>query len=139
MYNMRLCEGIHNCVHVHVHHSIQKQVMTCIALPLFMCHIHIQNNLSSRQSNRALTFLLLHTSQHTIHVHNSSSFFFFNLYNIIVVKAEVVDTSSVSDVVFPTSADELDNFTVVEMDDSAQITIPAGAITRLSAGNSGAS
>ena len=54
------------------------------------------------------------------------------------MKAEVVDTSSVSDVVFPTSADELDNFTVIEMDDSAQITIPAAAITRLSTGNSSA-
>ena len=54
------------------------------------------------------------------------------------MNGKVVDTSSVSDVVFPTTPDELDNFTVVEMDDSAQITIPAGAITRLSAGNSGA-
>ena len=57
---------------------------------------------------------------------------------IIVVNAEVVDISNVSDITFPTSSDELDNFTVVEMDDSAQITIPAGAITKLSAGNSSA-
>ena len=52
------------------------------------------------------------------------------------MNAEVVDTSSVSDIVFPAIDSDLDNFTAVEMNNTAQITIPAEAITTLSAANS---
>ena len=49
--------------------------------------------------------------------------------------AEVVDMLNVSDTVFPASSDQLGNFTATEMDDTAQITIPAEALSRLNAGN----
>ena len=52
------------------------------------------------------------------------------------MNAEVVDTSNVSDIVFPAIASDLDNFTAVEMNNTAQITVPAEAITILSAANS---
>ena len=51
------------------------------------------------------------------------------------MNAEVVDMSNVSDVVFPGIDSDLDNFTAVEMNNTAQITIPAEAITTLSAAN----
>ena len=51
---------------------------------------------------------------------------------VSVVSAEVVDTSStVSDFVFPESPSQLDNFTSVDVNDTVQITIPAGALTTL--------
>ena len=52
------------------------------------------------------------------------------------MNAEVVDTSNVSDIVFPAIASDLDNFTAVKMNNTAQITIPAEVITTLSAENS---
>ena len=59
------------------------------------------------------------------------------VHNIhLVVNAEVVDTSNVSDIVFPAVASDLDNFTAVEMNNTAQITIPAEAVNILSAANS---
>ena len=48
----------------------------------------------------------------------------------IVVNAEVVDTSNVSDIVFPATNSDLENFTA-EINNTAQITIPAEAITAL--------
>ena len=49
--------------------------------------------------------------------------------------AEVVDMLNVSDIVFPANPDQLGNFTATEMDDTAQIIIPADALARLNAGN----
>ena len=57
-------------------------------------------------------------------------------YFDLVVNAEVVDTSNVSDIVFPAIDSDLDNFTAVEMNNTAHITVPAEAITTLSAANS---
>ena len=51
----------------------------------------------------------------------------------LVVNAEMVDTSNVSDIVFPAVDSDLDNFTAAEMNNTAQITIPAEAFTTLSA------
>ena len=51
----------------------------------------------------------------------------------IVVSAQVVNSSAASDIVFPTNPDELANFTAVDMNNAAQITIPAEAITQLAA------
>ena len=56
-------------------------------------------------------------------------------YFHLVMNVEVVNTSNVSDIVFPAVASELDNFTAVEMNNTAQITIPAEAVTKLSAAN----
>ena len=54
---------------------------------------------------------------------------------VSVVSAEVVDTSSnVSDVVFPESPSQLDNFTSVDVNDAVQITIPGSALTTLTEG-----
>ena len=56
-------------------------------------------------------------------------------YFQLIVNAEMVDTSNVSDIVFPAVASDLDNFTAVEMNNTAQITIPAEAVTTLNAAN----
>ena len=54
---------------------------------------------------------------------------------VSVVSAEVVDTSSnVSDVVFPESPSQLDNFALVDVNDTVQITIPGSALTTLTEG-----
>ena len=45
----------------------------------------------------------------------------------------MVNSSAASDTVFPTNPDELANFTAVDMNNAAQITIPAEAITKLAA------
>ena len=55
-----------------------------------------------------------------------------------VVAAEVVNTSSASDVVFPAQPDQLKNFSSAAMNEVVQITIPAGSLSRLNTGNSGA-
>ena len=50
--------------------------------------------------------------------------------------AEVVDTSSnVSDIVFPKSPSQLDNFTSVDLNDTVQIIIPGSALTTLANGS----
>ena len=55
---------------------------------------------------------------------------------VVVVAAEVVDTSNISDVVFPVRSNQLKNFSLsVEINKIAQITIPATFLTRLATQN----
>lgn len=47
----------------------------------------------------------------------------------------MVDSTNVSDIVFPRGSQDLANFTAADMNNTAQITIPAEAVGRLAAAN----
>ena len=51
---------------------------------------------------------------------------------VSVLAAEVVDTSNISDVVFPARPDQLGNFSSSMTNEIAQITIPGTSLARLS-------
>lgn len=47
----------------------------------------------------------------------------------------MVDSTNVSDIVFPSGPEDLVNFTAADMNSTAQITIPAEAVGRLAEAN----
>lgn len=60
-------------------------------------------------------------------------------FTFTVLSAQMVDPANASDIVFPSGPQDLANFTAGDMDTTAQISIPADAVSIISGGSDGAS